>query len=382
MFEPDSSRKFIDVKIDQVITLLNSTIRPHVAMAGKPSEPTDAYACTSKQGNLYETLVFFHLTKSHEGVVYKWDEGPQSRDKAKNVEREALKFLEAMGFQMDSMHFRKKTPDDQKRLMETLPCFKPDLVYMKEAEAAAENEVEEVMAEEIGDDEQVESVDEVMVESMNGDALAMAEPVSEGLEAPGEAQPAQSEGEEVELESDMFEEVFDQESAAQEKAEEAGAPLEIAQESDFLDESVAQAAVPEPALEAIPAEEDALPAEAASEEVEMALEAEGIGEPVGEALEFATEAEPVAEGEQGASVELAMEPEVGVAAEPEPEPEPPKMAPTPPPPPPAKPQKAASIPPPPPAQPVAPKPQAQAPTAAEQKSADDLEPLARFIASM
>ena len=99
--------------------------------------------------------------------------------------------------------------------------------------------------------------------------------------------------------------------------------------------------------------------------VELAMEPEG---------EVAAEPEPATE---------AVDADFGLDAAPEPVPELPKMAPPPPPPPPppAQPKKADPIPPPPPpAQPATPAPKPQA--AAEQKSADDLEPLARFIASM
>jgi len=381
MFEPDTKRHFIDVKPDQVITLLNSTIRPHIAMAGKPSEPTDAYACTFKQGNLYETLVFFHLTKTHEGVLYKWNEGPQSRDKAKNVEREALKFLEAMGFQMDSLHFRKKSPEEQKQLVETLSCFRPDLSHLKAAQAAEEAEVEEVVAEEMGDDEQVAGIDEVMVESIKEEGEAVAETVEEAVD---EAPVEMGEAEEVELESDMFEEVFDQESTA----EAAPPATPVAEEAPpALDLDVEPQALPveaEPVEEAFPVEE------AAPEAISMELEAGEVTGPVDEAFESAFEAEPVAEAEPSPAVEVAAEPdadafmdaepaaeaveeEIAQVAEAEAGPAPPLIVAPPPPP----------IPSPPPQTQPAPIPVAVPATAAgEEKIADDLEPLARFIASM
>jgi len=165
MFEPDPNRTFLDVKREQVITLLNSTIRPHIALAG-PSESTDALVCTVKTGEYYETLIFFYLIQSNRSMVYHWDQGPQAREQAKTVEKEALRFLEAMGFQMDSLHFRKKTPEEQAELLKTLLPFQAQLPQKEEEvgeglEAISIDESDEVLEDtEMQEGISVESIEE------------------------------------------------------------------------------------------------------------------------------------------------------------------------------------------------------------------------------
>jgi len=360
----------LDVKREQIITLLNSNIRPQVAIAG-PTEPADAYVCTLKAGDKYETLIFFHMVNSHKGVVYHWDEGPQPRATAKSVEKDALRFLDEMGFQMDSLHFRKRSAEEQTQLMETLPPFQlslePPEEEMESLEAVAVDEADELVEdmEEISIESFEEEVEEIAAEPEEVEEVAVepeefaeigeAEPELEAFETPEPAVETAPEPAVAEPEVEAFEEVaVEEESVVEMEAEPAD-------EFFDADEEVAETAV---AVEDTVAEEVSEIAEG-FEEVETA---ESVGvideqpshtpEPVAEAI---SEPEP------------ASEPEVFTEAPP---PEPP-----PPPPPPSsvpevdvqQPESAAE-----------PAPQA---VAAETKvKADlggvDLEPLARFLASM
>lgn len=241
MFVEDKTRKYIDVKKEQILTLLTSTIRAHVALPGKPTEPADAYICTFRlPGNLYETLVFFHLTSSQEGVVYRWEDGPQPKEPAKNVEKEAKKFLEAMGFQIDSLYFRKKSPEEQQRLYETMPCFKADLSYLREP-SETESELETlVVDEEEGLAE--EAMEEISVESVEDEVESVAE---EAVVV--EATPVVAEGESgaTEEESVAVEAVEEEESAEVAEAiqEDVTATLEVGEET--FEEAFGAAVEPE-----------------------------------------------------------------------------------------------------------------------------------------
>lgn len=306
MFVEDKTRKCIDVKKEQILTLLNSTIRAHVAIPGRPTEPADAYVCTFKlPGNLYETLVFFHLTNSHEGVVYHWDEGPQPKESAKNVEKEALRFLEAMGFQIDSLHFRKKSPEEQQKLYDTLPCFKPDLSYLREPkEEGSELETlvmdDEELEEEAIEEISVESVEEVSEEDVSEGAVevetASQEMIAETVEAEEESvsveaveeKPAQD-GEEVqevlaetlEVGEETFEEAFEEAVQEEESAEESQtvrveeAIEEVAPSRELeIREGVETAGIGEPSYE------ESLQKEAPVAEASLEAEAEagaGVG---------------------------------------------------------------------------------------------------------
>lgn len=310
MFVEDKARKCIDVKKEQILTLLNSTIRAHVAIPGRPTEPADAYVCTFKlPGNLYETLVFFHLTNSHEGVVYHWDEGPQPKESAKNVEKEALRFLEAMGFQIDSLHFRKKSPEEQQKLYDTLPCFKPDLSYLREPKDEG-SELETLVMEEEGLEE--EAIEEISVESVEevseaGGAEAVevesvfAEAVAETAEAEEESvsveaveeEPAQEaeavqevDAETLEVGEETFEEAFEEAVQQEEPSLEA---QEVAVEEGAVEEATpsVELEVSEGTKTAVaeePSYEETIAEEAPVAETSLEAEAEAVAE-VGDSTE-------------------------------------------------------------------------------------------------
>lgn len=324
MFEEDKSKTHFDVKREQIITLLNSTIRPKITMAGKDPESTDAYACTYKEGNNYVTLVFFHLTDSHTGVVYSWDEGPQPRENAKQVEKAALKLADEQGFQMDSLHFRKKSLEEQQKLIDSLPCFKADLSYLR-ADETESLEMDEVIAIEEGDEDEIDSIDEVMVESIGEEEPA------ESVEEATEETEIQVEGEELEVGTaemdNAFEQAFEETTAIEAKPEEVSVEGQI-------DEFAEDAGVSEVSEEELFVEEDG-PAVA---EAQVAVEANP--EP----------AQPVAgEAIQEEVVEVAVESDQAIIAEPAQE----KPAPPP--------QPSARV---------------------EVPDGTDLQPLARFLASM
>lgn len=305
MFVEDKTRKCIDVKKEQILTLLNSTIRAHVAIPGRPTEPADAYVCTFKlPGNLYETLVFFHLTNSHEGVVYHWDEGPQPKESAKNVEKEALRFLEAMGFQIDSLHFRKKSPDEQQKLYDTLPCFKADLSYLREPKDEG-SELETLVMEEEGLEE--EAIEEISVE--NVDEVSDGEGV-ESVEV--EAVPEESVAETAVAE----EESVAVEAVEEEPAQEAEAVQEVGAETLEVGEETFEEAFGEAIQEEEPsveAQEIAVEEERAVEEVAPSVKVE-----VHEGAETAVAEEPSYEestAEEAFLAETSLEAEVEAVAE-------------------------------------------------------------------
>jgi len=346
MFEPDPEKTHFDLERGQIITLLNSTIRPHVAIAG-PTEPADAFVCTFKRGkDLYETLIYFLLLQSNKGIVYHWDEGPQPRDNAKSVEKEALRFLDEMGFQMNSLHFRKQPAEEQQRLMDTLPCFHPpsppgeDEMESLEAVAVEEADVAEAVDE--IDDIAVESLE---IESEFEEAAAVVEEAEGRAEAAGE--------------QDAFpveEEVFEIPEASPSEGE--------AFEEIRFEEKPAAEAEPEPAPVKEPEEVLAVETVPGADEYprEISLEEDF------EELEVAAEVMEESSGPESAPVE---EPAYSVPGK--------ETAP----PPAVKPDSAPEPPPAPDPQRTPPPPQKmEAGSSKTDMEGLDLEPLARFLASM
>ncbi len=346
MFEPDPERTYIEVKREQVITLLNSTIRPQVAIAG-PTEPADAYVCTFKRdNNLYETLIYFTLAQSNKGVVYHWDEGPQPRDNAKSVEREALRFLDEMGFQMDSLHFRKQSSEEQKRLVDTLPCFHPPAPPSEEEMES----LEAVAVEEADAGEAMDEIEDISVESLEAEEAA---PVEEA----GEAQAGvEVEGDEPSIEEETFE-------APEEPAAETDAFEEISLEEEPAVEAEPETGTAVEAEEAPPAEEATSAGEGYPQEISLEEDFDEF-ETASEAVEETSQ--PEAPREEPAPPTHEAEAAPAPAAEPPPQPAPTSAG------------KEQKTPPEKPSTPV----QKEAGVSKTDMEGVDLEPLARFLASM
>jgi len=261
MFEPDPNRTYFDAKREQVITLLNSTIRAHIALAG-PSESTDAFVCTIKTGEYYETLIYFYLVQSNKGIVYHWDQGPQAREQAKTVEKEALRFLEAMGFQMDSLHFRKKTPEEQAELLKTFLPFQAQLPQKEEEVGAGLEAIS------------IDESDEVLEDTEMQEGISI-ESIEEEPETPGKKENA------LGVTASFFEDVNVP------VPEPAGEPISLAPEEDTFKEAAGEGeAVPEGSEVAVETKEEAIPfAEPAQKEAlpEEKIVMETSGETVPEA---------------------------------------------------------------------------------------------------
>jgi hypothetical protein len=83
-------------------------------------------------------FVYLHLTETHDSVVYLDAERLRvSPAQYADVEGDAIAFVESMGFMLENLNYQALPPEQQERLVKTLPCF---LAEPQRAAAAAGGE--------------------------------------------------------------------------------------------------------------------------------------------------------------------------------------------------------------------------------------------------
>ncbi len=128
MFRPDPSLTFVDVTRDQVVSIIESINHPHVGVPGYAPQVTSAYVVGRRNpsGN-FAILIYLHLTETNEAVLYVHDLAEVGVAEFPDVEAEALTFVESMGFMVDNVNYRNLSPLQQDEILESLPCFRPDI---------------------------------------------------------------------------------------------------------------------------------------------------------------------------------------------------------------------------------------------------------------
>jgi hypothetical protein len=107
-----------------MISVLHSINEPKIAAAERPAEPTRAFICEfGREPGAVEIKVVLYLTKSQVRLVYVSEEGTVEAARKKDLEAEALDFVENMGFMMDNMNLAKMAPAERQPALAELPIF-------------------------------------------------------------------------------------------------------------------------------------------------------------------------------------------------------------------------------------------------------------------
>jgi hypothetical protein len=401
MFEQDTARAFIEAGPEEVLDVYNSINRSMVVVPSREPEKAQAFIASVYKENLYHAYIYLYLSVSNEGLLYRWSEGGVQGDRLNGVYQAALEFTESMGFMMDDMRYRDKTPEEKAHVFAEVPLFHEDISFMKEHQPEDEDmdelviesvegeesdievvaeDAEEINLDVLGEDGEVASVEmaggddteDVTEITLGGGSLD--EPVVEKAAQPAVPKPT-GDVEEISIEVDEALGALEMEEPAAKAPATKPAPAPKAavasdDEDSLLDSlEVEEEEGPEPTLdEDMPADEQT---------VEAAPMAEAVIEKTAksrtEEVDLTPEEEEVLGERAGApeveEVEIPFE-EESDPAEPPPEPEPP-------PPPPPAPKPAA-----------APAPKADAwsapgePLSGDELTEEEYETLARLLAMM
>ncbi len=142
MFAPEPRIKNVPVAREQVVSIIASLNKPHIAVPGKPAQEVQGYIVgVANAAGTITVFVYLHLTETHDSVVYLDAERLRvSPAQYADVEGDAIAFVESMGFMLENLNYQALPPEQQERLVKTLPCF---LAEPQRAAAAAGGEAPE-----------------------------------------------------------------------------------------------------------------------------------------------------------------------------------------------------------------------------------------------
>jgi type IV pilus assembly protein PilF len=123
MFTIDERLKGLPALKEQVVALYESLNQPHLAIPGRAAGLAKAYILGLRGPSGFAAFVYLYLPHSAECAVYMPSNRSATAEQYPNEEVEALGFVESMGFMMDNLNFRARTPAEQDQLVKTLPPF-------------------------------------------------------------------------------------------------------------------------------------------------------------------------------------------------------------------------------------------------------------------
>jgi hypothetical protein len=128
MFVPEPRIRFIPATREQVVSVIASLNKPHIAVPGKAAQEVQGYVVgVGNSAGTITAFVFLWLGETREPVVYI---DPQNLRVAPAVypdaEADAIAFVESMGFMLENLNYHTLTPAQQGELLKSLPCFQAE----------------------------------------------------------------------------------------------------------------------------------------------------------------------------------------------------------------------------------------------------------------
>jgi hypothetical protein len=126
MFQPEESLAYVPVTKEQVVAIVESINQPQVSIPGKAPQMVAGWLVGIRNANnSFSIFVGLHLTKTGENVIYLHDKRHITMEEYRELEIEALHFLESMGFMLDNLNFRNLAGSAQDEMMKRIPLFYP-----------------------------------------------------------------------------------------------------------------------------------------------------------------------------------------------------------------------------------------------------------------
>jgi hypothetical protein len=109
-----------------VVAIIESVNQPQVGIPGKSPQVAQAFVTGVRNSNTsFSIYVYLLLRQEHEAVIFTHPRGEFPLDAYREIESEALHFVESMGFMMENVNFRNQSTAAQDELMMRLPVFAP-----------------------------------------------------------------------------------------------------------------------------------------------------------------------------------------------------------------------------------------------------------------
>ena len=136
MFSIDPQLTHVEAAREQVVAIIESVNQPQVGIPGKSPQVAQAFVTGVRNANAtFSIYVYLMLRQEHEAVIFTHPRGKFPLEAYREIESEALHFVESMGFMMENVNFRNQSTAAQDELMTRLPVFTP----IAKTEAIGEN---------------------------------------------------------------------------------------------------------------------------------------------------------------------------------------------------------------------------------------------------
>lgn len=138
MFAIDFKLTHIAAVREQIVAIIESVNQPHVAIPGKSPQPAKGYVTGVRNSNAtFSIYVYLVMSVAQETVIYANAQSQFPLEAYREIETEALNFVESMGFMMENVNFRNQPREAQDELMVRLPLFRPPTAVAMVVEESA-----------------------------------------------------------------------------------------------------------------------------------------------------------------------------------------------------------------------------------------------------
>ncbi|MDP2344688.1 MAG: hypothetical protein Q8O67_27310 [Deltaproteobacteria bacterium] len=125
MFTPLPGQTVLGISPESVVAVIESINSPNISIPELGTEPTKAWlvGCMTPGGGaaIFCYLLFLDTNRP---IIYISNPPEVSLDQYPLLESESISFVESMGFMLDNLNFRARSPGEQQLLIETLPFFR------------------------------------------------------------------------------------------------------------------------------------------------------------------------------------------------------------------------------------------------------------------
>ncbi len=126
MFAIDPTLTHVDATREQVVAIIESVNQPQVGIPGKTPQVAQAFVAGVRNPNAsFSIYVYLMLRQHFEAVIFTHPRGQFPLEAYREIESEALHFVESMGFMMENVNFRNLSTEAQDELVTRLPIFTP-----------------------------------------------------------------------------------------------------------------------------------------------------------------------------------------------------------------------------------------------------------------
>ena len=124
LFNLDETVRVLDATREQVAALFQSINAPHVAIPGRRAGPAQAFIACLRGTQGFAVSIYLWLSESHDCAVYLTERVAQTPEDYRNLQTDALAFVESMGFMMDNLNYRALPPERQTEVLTSLPMYR------------------------------------------------------------------------------------------------------------------------------------------------------------------------------------------------------------------------------------------------------------------